>query len=359
MAKCYLCGCELTSENESLEHIVPNALGGRMKSKELLCKTCNNNTGVFEEKLCNAMDFFISALEVKRERGKIPTIQKETESGIKIFFDSGLKNPRLQTQVWFEDGYINLSAPNKEKARQVLLGFKKKNPKLDIEKILSGIEVTERYLEEGVVFDISLNEFSLRAIAKSILNYALINNINIHKQKEYTDYINGKNDDIILKIYNGASPYTYEEDIISVVAIIKSEKLHKVIGYLQFFGFYKFYLELDDNYNGDNEHIEYIFYSDGNVANVSFDGSVFEKEFDIIGDIERLKEDLSLRLNKIMNLLGKKEVGRLIEQALSELQEKFPREENPIITNDMINFLSSAVADKVTKFYISQRKSLK
>lgn len=356
MTKCYLCGCELANKNESLEHIVPNALGGKLKSKALLCKKCNNNTGNLEEHLCNSLVFFISALEVKRERGKIPTIRKETESGRKIFLDAGLK-PRIQTEFELKNGYINLSAPNEEKAKQIILGLKKKYPKIDMEKILCGMEVSERYLDEGVGFDISLNKFSLRAIVKSILNYALINNITIHNQGEYVDYINGKNDDVLLKMYNGASPYTYKEDIISLVAIIKSRELHKIVGYLQFFGFYKFYLELDNDYNGDNEHIEYIFYSDGNKEDINFDISSFEKEFDVIGDIEKLKEDLSLILNKTMNLIGKKEVGRLIGKAIDEMQEKFPKEENPIITDEMINFLSFAVADKIAKFYISQKKN--
>lgn len=355
MTKCYLCGCELTNKNESLEHIVPNALGGKLKSKALLCKKCNNNTGNLEEHLCNSLVFFISALEVKRERGKIPTIRKETESGRKIFLDAGLK-PRIQTEFELKNGYINLSAPNEEKAKQIILRLKKKYPKIDMEKILCGMEVSERYLDEGVGFDISLNKFSLRAIVKSILNYALINNITIHNQGEYVDYINGKNDDVLLKMYNGASPYTYKEDIISLVAIIKSRELHKIVGYLQFFGFYKFYLELDNDYNGDNEHIEYIFYSDGNKEDINFDISSFEKEFDVIGDIEKLKEDLSLILNKTMNLIGKKEVGRLIGKDIDEMQEKFPKEENPIITDEMINFLSFAVADKIAKFYISQKK---
>lgn len=297
MTKCYLCGCELTNKNESLEHIVPNALGGKLKSKALLCKKCNNNTGNLEEHLCNSLVFFISALEVKRERGKIPTIRKETESGRKIFLDAGLK-PRIQTEFELKNGDINLSAPNEEKAKQIILGLKKKYPKIDMEKILCGMEVSERYLDEGVGFDISLNKFSLRAIVKSILNYALINNITIHNQGEYVDYINGKNDDVLLKMY-----------------------------------------------------------SDGNKEDINFDIGSFEKEFDVIGDIEKLKEDLSLILNKTMNLIGKKEVGRLIGKAIDEVQEKFPKEENPIITDEMINFLSFAVADKIAKFYISQKKN--
>ena len=35
---CYICGKELTKLNESEEHIIPNAIGGKLKSKKLICK---------------------------------------------------------------------------------------------------------------------------------------------------------------------------------------------------------------------------------------------------------------------------------------------------------------------------------
>ena len=45
MSKCYLCGMLLSESNRSLEHIIPNAIGGHLKSKDLICKNCNSNTG--------------------------------------------------------------------------------------------------------------------------------------------------------------------------------------------------------------------------------------------------------------------------------------------------------------------------
>src|SRR5689334_22818848 len=42
---CYRCNATLTDDNSSLEHILPNALGGRLKSRALLCKPCNSKCG--------------------------------------------------------------------------------------------------------------------------------------------------------------------------------------------------------------------------------------------------------------------------------------------------------------------------
>jgi hypothetical protein len=39
--KCYLTGIEITENNKSLEHILPNALGGHLKNKYVLCSEAN------------------------------------------------------------------------------------------------------------------------------------------------------------------------------------------------------------------------------------------------------------------------------------------------------------------------------
>ena len=38
---CYLTGVELDESNRSLEHILPNALGGALHSKDILCAAAN------------------------------------------------------------------------------------------------------------------------------------------------------------------------------------------------------------------------------------------------------------------------------------------------------------------------------
>ena len=45
MPHCYLCGVLLDKSNSSVEHIIPNALGGDLKSRQLLCKKCNSDIG--------------------------------------------------------------------------------------------------------------------------------------------------------------------------------------------------------------------------------------------------------------------------------------------------------------------------
>lgn len=73
MTNCYLCNTPLTDKNKSLEHIIPNALGGRLKAY-ILCKTCNSKMGeTIDNKLVECFKFLNIQLDIKRDRNN--TIQ--------------------------------------------------------------------------------------------------------------------------------------------------------------------------------------------------------------------------------------------------------------------------------------------
>ena len=95
MPICYLCGEMLTSENESEEHIILNALGGRYKSKKLLCKNCNNKSGTYWDAiLANQYHFFTSVLELDLERGKTLALKMKEENGVEYILKNGI-SPEL------------------------------------------------------------------------------------------------------------------------------------------------------------------------------------------------------------------------------------------------------------------------
>ena len=71
MSKCYLCGKLLNEANSSVEHIIPNAIGGHLKSKNLLCKDCNSNTGQnIDATLSEQLNFIANMLNIECDRGK-------------------------------------------------------------------------------------------------------------------------------------------------------------------------------------------------------------------------------------------------------------------------------------------------
>lgn len=71
MDKCWLCEAELTDDNQSKEHIIPNGTGGRLKSNKFLCKTCNTRMGDSSDaSLCDDLRFYVEMFQINCERNK-------------------------------------------------------------------------------------------------------------------------------------------------------------------------------------------------------------------------------------------------------------------------------------------------
>ena len=68
---CYGCDLILSATNASDEHIINNSIGGRIKSKKLLCKKCNENFGAtIDRELEEQIGMLTDLLGIKRQRAK-------------------------------------------------------------------------------------------------------------------------------------------------------------------------------------------------------------------------------------------------------------------------------------------------
>lgn len=45
--ECALCNSNITDKNDSNEHLIPNAIGGRKKITGFICSNCNSKSGEF------------------------------------------------------------------------------------------------------------------------------------------------------------------------------------------------------------------------------------------------------------------------------------------------------------------------
>lgn len=73
---CAICDEVFTQENDSGEHVIPNALGGRHVVRGFLCKPCNSRTGSeWDAPLVNALQPFCNLLGVRRDRGSVQATQ--------------------------------------------------------------------------------------------------------------------------------------------------------------------------------------------------------------------------------------------------------------------------------------------
>lgn len=81
--KCYICE---KNEANSIEHIIPNAIGGKLKVK-ILCERCNSILGeTIDASLAKSLLFFSNIVNHSRDNGKIPSMECE------IISSDGKKN---------------------------------------------------------------------------------------------------------------------------------------------------------------------------------------------------------------------------------------------------------------------------
>jgi hypothetical protein len=71
-SRCYNCNLEITKNNSSIEHIILNSCGGKLKSSKLICKKCNELFGTnADAELAKQLNSLSSFLNVDRDRHKI------------------------------------------------------------------------------------------------------------------------------------------------------------------------------------------------------------------------------------------------------------------------------------------------
>ncbi len=69
MAICYIGENEITKENKYNEHIILNAIGGNLKSEDLICSNCSPDFDSIDTELAKQLNLITCHLNVKRDRG--------------------------------------------------------------------------------------------------------------------------------------------------------------------------------------------------------------------------------------------------------------------------------------------------
>ncbi len=83
--KCRGCGATLTAENDSAAHVIPNALGGRLKPKGIICQACNTALDdAADNALVEAFGAWPTLLDIPRDRGANPPKDIDTDKGRRV-----------------------------------------------------------------------------------------------------------------------------------------------------------------------------------------------------------------------------------------------------------------------------------
>ena len=176
----YVTGQELTKANESVEHIIHRAFGGKLKSKKLLCKEANNNLGQTIDSALTKAISLNTILKIPREGKKNPPLKAKTQDGRRYIYKGGneaVQAPRKPEIEFDENGNIIAIEFLAGQEKDLINLAKKHFPDLSDEEIKEQIDYRVENTPKIIHFPNHLSIISrideFRAIAKIAVNYAV------------------------------------------------------------------------------------------------------------------------------------------------------------------------------------------
>lgn len=138
---CILTGQPITAANDSKAHVIPSALGGRLKPLGILSDQANTELNdKFDLPLIQAFQSLMNLLNGSRDRGKNQPTRMIDEAGKSYLFKFGeplsLTAPEFTEVVQNDETHIVIKARNLKEARTLFGRVKTKYPALSVDECM-------------------------------------------------------------------------------------------------------------------------------------------------------------------------------------------------------------------------------
>jgi len=360
---CYCCKGELTYENSSEEHILLNSIGGKLKSKYLLCKTCNSKFGEKNDRELSKQLLFLSTfLNIKRERGDHPTLKgATTRSGEEIHILSGGKpyysKPIVETTTDKNEIVISIKARNEKELKQIANRLAIKYPQVSADDIISKAIHKTAYIKEPIKVTQTIGgELALNAISKIGINYFVYITTQYDSISPIIETlkIGTKND--LCKHYYPNKLYKKESKEICHIIHIESNKGNKnIIAYVELFSSYSFIILLSNNYNGNKIKSTYCY--DLNNRKVLIKKIALKIKTEDFNKLPVISSEYYTTITEKMDRIVKIGLEMQTDNELSSISSRYIEDilkvkygHEELITEQMISELSNHLANELVKF---------
>ena len=305
--KCYSCNEELLSGNLSEEHIFPNAIGGKIVSKKILCGNCNIKFGIYDKEIDKIFGAFVVHYGIKRDRdGYHPPVYGVDEATNKsVMLHSNRPRTFTDPVTEFRGNTFTISAYNAKRANLELEKIKKEMEKKGLRVDTSEMKIENDTTEDKHVTYVDLIPdyyILLRGIVRIFLNLYIDRFGQNSIFKKAIEFVN----DTQVKIPNRFCTY-YFTDLRNGIhtgkvlhsIVFKNEK-NFIKGYMELFGAVGFIALLSNEYKGKDFNLGFSYEID------TFEESELFYSFDeridqIIEEIRRNEEaDTSGLMNTIV-----------------------------------------------------------
>ena len=257
IGQCALCRQPFADGDDSREHIIPNAIGGRKKVAGFLCRDCNSKTGQeWDSELARQLNPVSNLLEIKRERGSPPTMVVETAAGRRLRHESGGRMTRHDVEISVEEideqTHFNVSAPSMKELKKLVPGLVRRHPQLKGVDLMSCAVAKREY--DASPFHIELvfgGAAAGRSVVKSCAALAHVVGVRLDDLKQAREYLRGEEAPCF--------GYYNETDVVSdrpervffhCVHVQGNARTGMVVGYVEYFGYMRIVVLLSEAYRG-------------------------------------------------------------------------------------------------------------
>ena len=273
MDNCYSCGVPFDKTNNSQEHIINNSIGGKLRSRSLLCKGCNEGFGSGIDQVLNKqLGILVDHLGVnrQRERKNIAIPMKASDGSIKMVAKQLKPLARLTTS--FPDGKKVVEfVPEEEFNKRVA---EKKAELSKKYKTINEVYYTELPGKELYTIKNSLSDEEVdigfggdeyyQSITKMAVNYYLKQSYDVQWVGEAIRMIKGEiaND---LTFYYYPNPIHYavhefeEYEVSHIIHIRGIPEKGYLYAYVELFNMQNVLIRLNMNYSGPEINDTYSF----------------------------------------------------------------------------------------------------
>ena len=259
---CFICDELLTDENSSLEHVILNACGGKLKSTKLLCKGCNSKIGSkADSELSEQLNFFSTYVNVDRDRGEPQKIKGLTDKdGNDYSLSPGevnepkLSRPSVEKETNGDRTEISIMASDMATIDKIFKDLNKKYPQFNITEAKKSLVESKGYVSDSLKFTNKIGgDIAFRSIVKTGIEFFILSGGDAKSIKHLIPYITGKQNLEIIWFAHLENPYILENKEISHFLHVKADNKEKVIwAFVDFFNAYSYFICLNDNYEGKN-----------------------------------------------------------------------------------------------------------
>ncbi|CAH0347773.1 HNH endonuclease [Bacillus sp. CECT 9360] len=351
--KCYICDTALTKENETEEHILLNAIGGKLKSRTLICKDCNSKLGSdIDNKLAQQLNPIANFLDIKRDRGKPQNVKGKYENK-EIIIEPGGKMKLARPYIDKGEKVVHIEASTMGEATKVLRGLKRNHPDLDIEKAIKNAKKSKDYLPSVSVGMNFGGKESKQAICKMAVNFYILNGGDPTTIKHFLPFIQGKETEAEVYYFYPRAEVFYkgEKDVMHSLVLVGDPVKNELYVYIELFNEFKMLVFLDRKYNLEPIYNSY-HYNVVTNEEVEYDTPIRIAPKDLrrysLKDIDesKFKERMRILFQRIDTVSTDRRIHEITTKAMEEMSKRFPQQENPVFTKEMLAYLSKRVADE-------------